>query len=206
MPAISGLFLYLATKRIQNSVISLRMIATDCERRLYHEPYCWKAHNYCRKCSRPRPHRCTEKRYWQLRWQDMFTSDRYMTRGVNNTVPLAIQLTMWGLIERLPVPADYLQVFRLTGADGRQIITHEQEEPVYCRTISFPCSEPISCKIFVIDDGEHSTMMLADEYWNTIFHERIWFMGYFCLWKDDMIWAIPVTTADVWSTPMMYIQ
>ena len=39
-----------------------------------------------------------------------------------------------------------------------------QEEPDYERTFTFPTDEPITAKIFVIDDETHSTMLLAEEY------------------------------------------
>lgn len=93
-----------------------------------------------------------------------FQSERYLTRGVSNTIPLATQLKIWGLIENIPVPADYLQIFRLSGAGGVQTITHEQEEPVYSKTISYICSEPVTEKVYVIDDDDHCTMLLAEEY------------------------------------------
>ena len=41
---------------------------------------------------------------------------------------------------------------------------HSQEEPAYERTFTFPTDEPITAKIFVIDDETHSTMLLAEEY------------------------------------------
>ncbi len=59
---------------------------------------------------------------------------------------------------------DYLQVFKLTAKDHTQHVTHSQEEPSYERTFTFPTDEPITAKIFVIDDETHSTMLLAEEY------------------------------------------
>ena len=46
-----------------------------------------------------------------------FRSQRFLTRGVASSIPLPLQLTMWGMIEQIPTP-DYLQVFTLTGKDG----------------------------------------------------------------------------------------
>ena len=93
-----------------------------------------------------------------------FQSSRYMTRGISTQIPIATQLRIWGLIEMIPVPADYLQIFCLEGSDGIQRITHEQEEPVYHNEISFPCDNPVNAKIYVIDDETHCTMLLAEEY------------------------------------------
>ena len=56
-----------------------------------------------------------------------FRSQRFLTRGVASSIPLPLQLTMWGMIEQIPTP-DYLQVFTLTGKDGEQSILHEQED------------------------------------------------------------------------------
>ena len=51
-----------------------------------------------------------------------FQSRRFLTRGVDSTIPLPLQLQMWGMIEHIPSP-DYLQVFTLTGKNGEQHIT-----------------------------------------------------------------------------------
>ncbi|MBP1560401.1 MAG: hypothetical protein J6C96_04060 [Oscillospiraceae bacterium] len=61
----------------------------------------------------------------------MFDSQRYLTRGVQTEIPFELQLFMWSLIDKLPEPKDYLQVFRLSVCDNVQHIIHEQEEPQY---------------------------------------------------------------------------
>ena len=71
---------------------------------------------------------------------------------------------MWKLINTMPVDKDYLQVFSLSEANGRQRIKHTQEEPEYYKEYVFDIDIPITEKIFVIDDGTHSTMLLANEY------------------------------------------
>lgn len=93
-----------------------------------------------------------------------FNTGRYISHGVECTIPIATQLKIWGLIEMIPVPVDYIQFFRLQSGDGVQTITHEQEEPVYSKTISFPCSQPVTAKIYVIDSIDYCTMLLAEEY------------------------------------------
>lgn len=47
-----------------------------------------------------------------------------------------------------------------------QQIIHSQEVPAYSKTYTFNCTEQecVSGKIFVIDDGEYCTMLLAEEY------------------------------------------
>lgn len=72
---------------------------------------------------------------------------------------------MWELINEMPVDSrDYLQVFNLSCENGRQKIKHSQEEPEYRREYVFNTGTHITEKIFVIDDGTHSTMILANEY------------------------------------------
>ncbi len=93
----------------------------------------------------------------------MFSNQRYITRGVQAEIPLELQLFMWGCINRLPEECDYFQVFRLENLNGIQKITHFSEQPEYCMNYFIPCSKPITAKVYVIDDGDHSTMLLAEE-------------------------------------------
>ena len=98
----------------------------------------------------------------------MFENDRYLTRGVEEHIPLALQLMMWELIEeaRKKVELDYLQVFNISqdNNNGLTRITHEQEQPEYRREMFALCGSRGNYKVFVIDDGSHSTMLLAEEY------------------------------------------
>ena len=97
----------------------------------------------------------------------MFTSPRYATRGVTTTVPLMLQIILWDLIDSMEVAEkDYLQVFKLTpSTDSKtQHVNHTQEQPPYERTLEFRTDNPITAKIFVIDDETHTTMLLAEEY------------------------------------------
>ena len=95
----------------------------------------------------------------------MFNNQRYVTRGITNTVPLVTQIILWDCIDSMKVERkDYLQVFKLTAKNHTQHVTHSQEEPIYERSFEFQTDEPITAKIFVIDDETHSTMLLAEEY------------------------------------------
>ena len=94
----------------------------------------------------------------------MFDKSRYLTKGVQTEIPFELRLFMWACIENMPSPKDYLQVFRLTVSDGNQMITHEQEQPEYKKDYVLNLREPITQKIYVIDDGDYSTMLLAEEY------------------------------------------
>ena len=71
---------------------------------------------------------------------------------------------MWKMVADIPIENDYLQIFRLSGENGIQTIVHEQEQPEYRESVSFEWNEPVNQKIYVIDDGDHCTMLLAEEY------------------------------------------
>ncbi len=95
----------------------------------------------------------------------MFDSKRYITKGVNEKVSLLLQLFMWQCIDSMDVQKDYLQVFNCSMSGTKQKIEHVQEEPCYKREYLLNTDTPIFIgKIFVIDDGSHSTMLLAEEY------------------------------------------
>ena len=102
----------------------------------------------------------------------MFKEDsRYVTRGINLEVEIRLQLAIWSLIDRLKmqkdIEVDYLQVFKLEKEDNFIKIEHSQEIPEY-KNINMIEMEDIeldkSSKIFVIDNGDYSTMLLAEEY------------------------------------------
>ncbi len=96
---------------------------------------------------------------------------RYVSRGINDEIPIDVQIFMWQLIEELKdtiEDVDYLQVFTISTIDeseNKLRIIHSQEVPQYNKIWIFKGSNPCNDgKIFVIDDGDHSTMLLADEY------------------------------------------
>lgn len=96
---------------------------------------------------------------------------RYVSRGINNEIPIDVQMFMWKLIEELKdtiEDVDYLQVFTISTVDeieNKIRIIHSQEIPEYKKIWIFKASKPCNDeKIFVIDDGSHSTMLLAEEY------------------------------------------
>lgn len=94
-----------------------------------------------------------------------FNGQRYLTKGVQAEIPFELQLFMWALIAHLSEPKDYLQVFRLSVSEkGNQHIVHEQEVPAYSREYDVRIDNPINAKVYVIDDSDHSTMLLAEEY------------------------------------------
>ncbi len=94
----------------------------------------------------------------------MFNNNRYLTCGVDSTIPLELQLFLWECVERMPTPKDYLQVFELKPVGSLQSITHSSEEPEYHMEYLLSLDTPIKEKLYIIDDGDHSTMLLANEY------------------------------------------
>ena len=97
----------------------------------------------------------------------MFKS-KYVTKGVIAEVPVYLQMLMWGMIDNMEVDEkDYLQIFRLNGSgDMVQKIVHEQEVPRYRKEYYVPVCEGgvVDNKVYVIDDGDYCTMLLAEEY------------------------------------------
>ena len=99
----------------------------------------------------------------------MFDNARYITNGTNNTIPLYTQNLMWYLIETMRVKVkDHLQIFELEEYAHNEVvkqkIIHKQECPKYRKEYLLPFGNTITAKIYVIDDGEHTTMLLAEEY------------------------------------------
>ena len=95
----------------------------------------------------------------------MFQNNKYLTRGVSQTIPNWLVILLWYLIAAMQTESkDYLQVFRLQKTGQGQHITHTQEQPPYSKELFVPCVDAVDAKLFVIDDGNHSTMLLAEEY------------------------------------------
>ena len=95
--------------------------------------------------------------------------NRYCSQGINNSISIRLQLLLWEKIDNLKekTTLDYLQIFRLKKENNSLIIEHEQEVPQYKATYNLNCSGILideDLKIYVIDDGSYSTMILADEY------------------------------------------
>lgn len=98
----------------------------------------------------------------------MFENPRYLSKGVNTKVSIFVQMLMWDMIDEMKTKQDYLQIFNLVPVDvdgvRLQKIIHTQEQPSYERVIVLnKLTQPIHAKIYVIDDGENSTMILAEE-------------------------------------------
>lgn len=100
----------------------------------------------------------------------LFSAPKYITPGVQN-VPEEVQMAIWNYIASRrthQVPLDYLQVFALRPIQKEglnfQLIECRQEVPEYRDEMIVSCEKPVFDKIFVIDDVDHVTMLLANEY------------------------------------------
>ena len=94
-----------------------------------------------------------------------------MTRGIANTLEPALVLVLWQLITELVEEkegqVDYLQVFDIVPDPNSVrgiVVEHHSEVPLHKAVHRLQVTHPVKAKIFVIDDGEYSTMMLASEY------------------------------------------
>ena len=90
--------------------------------------------------------------------------------GFRNLIPLTTQLILLHMIDSIKntYHLDYLQVFELSiehrdGNDLQKIVL-SQEKPARSKTTYFPLEKMVTAKVFVIDDGDHHTFLLADEY------------------------------------------
>ena len=89
---------------------------------------------------------------------------RYLTRGVDAKISLYLQMFLWDAVDNMPEPKDYLQVFRLSEKNGLQIVHHTSEQSQFEMTYIAETEKPVTAKVYIIDDGDHCTMLLAEEY------------------------------------------
>lgn len=95
---------------------------------------------------------------------------RYITRGISEKIPVELQLFIWSKIDMIVKTGktDYLQVFEFNVKNGYLEIEHRQEEPLYKMVYRLKLLETFKdlnkIVIFVIDDIDHSTMLLSSEY------------------------------------------
>ena len=94
----------------------------------------------------------------------MFQNKRFLTRGVQAEISIELQLFLWHCIDNLPEERDYFQVFKIDVRNGKQHIHHFSEQPEYSKEYTIALANQINQKVYVIDDIDHSTMLLAEEY------------------------------------------
>ena len=98
---------------------------------------------------------------------------RHLTCGIDKRLPQELQRLIWTSIDMRVLLAkekiDYLQVFTFKKIDDEVLaLHHEQEQPpilnIHYTNYRPEYEEILHEKIFVIDDGDHSTMLFAYEY------------------------------------------
>lgn len=101
----------------------------------------------------------------------MFQSknNRYVTRSVNDTVPIEAQFFLWSLIDdqvQNGNTLDYFQKFELKATEIGQEILHSQEEPQWSQTtiMAIPSECCITKTIWVIDNDDYQTMLFPEDY------------------------------------------
>lgn len=106
----------------------------------------------------------------------MFKKNLYITRGIEEALPINIINILWGLLHEHEGKRelDYLQVFELKtiGKDDAKVLNVHwtQEQPEYSLDLYFPdITQDFDLKVWVICSGEntedeYSTMLLPEEY------------------------------------------
>ena len=101
-----------------------------------------------------------------------FNGERYITKGIAEMLPSTVQILMFSGIDimrkKTDGKLDYLQVFTLkTFGENKNMllnIMQEQENPERCINYIIPIDKTIDTKVYIIDDIDHVTMLLAEEY------------------------------------------
>jgi hypothetical protein len=98
----------------------------------------------------------------------VFNNERYVSKGVGAVIPAEVCAVLWAMIDALKVTGIEVsgyQFFTLSPQNEGQKIVHSQEQPDYTRDTTLPlnCS-PVQERIYAIDNGEYSAMILSSEY------------------------------------------
>ena len=92
----------------------------------------------------------------------------FRTIGIEESIPLVLQMYLWQLVFEVKKDRDYLQVFELKEEEienGKvQVIIHSQEEPERSNTYYLTSPDPIISRIYIIEDSSYFTMLLSSEY------------------------------------------
>lgn len=99
----------------------------------------------------------------------MFEGKKFITRGVQDKIPPYLQLMLWYMVEIMVADTkNPFQTFELSEATGngrvQQKICHSQECPDYKKEYHISAKSAVNAKVYIIDDGEHCTMLLSEEY------------------------------------------
>ena len=99
--------------------------------------------------------------------------NRYVTCGIDQRLPQDLQRLIWTSIDARILfsneKIDYLQVFTFKKIDDEILAVHHEQEQPPLLNVNYTNYRPeyeelLHEKIFVIDDGDHSTILFAYEY------------------------------------------
>ena len=98
--------------------------------------------------------------------------EKFITKNIADNINPLLQLYLWMLVEKRIAAGgdvDYLQIFELSveSKNGKtmQKVLHRQEQPEYSFTSYLEGMwEPVTCKVWVIDNEEYSTMLFPEDY------------------------------------------
>ena len=101
-----------------------------------------------------------------------FSGSRYVTKGVAENFPIELQAALFSAVEQMREKVcgqlDYLQVFEIvTEIKGQKKflhIYHMQECPEAKLEYSIPTYVEVNGRAYMIDDVDHITLLLAEEY------------------------------------------
>lgn len=101
-----------------------------------------------------------------------FSGSRYITSGVEENFPIELQVALFSAVEQMREKVsgqlDYLQVFEIVTEVKRQKkflhIYHMQECPDAKLEYFIPTDVEINGRAYMIDDVDHITLLLAEEY------------------------------------------
>jgi len=95
----------------------------------------------------------------------LFKGKRYLTSRSVQEIPWVTILVLWEMIDGMRVKhRDREQLFELYATNHCQIICHMQQEHPYLYELELPCAKPVDAKVYIVDKGTYSIMMLADKY------------------------------------------
>lgn len=89
---------------------------------------------------------------------------RYITSNANFRIPIATQIIMWFMLDKMKIERDYFQIFSLSIKDNKQHILHSQEQPPWSEEILFNSDNPVKEKVYIIKESDYEIMMLAEDY------------------------------------------
>ena len=101
----------------------------------------------------------------------MFTNQRYATKGVRTEIPIKFQVIIWDMLEELKrhcgdSTKDF-QIFILSEQGKNQKIFVMQEcLDEYFNSVLFSFETPINDGVIIFDNGECTTMIMRDEYFD----------------------------------------